>query len=231
MRARVPVLIASTAAVLLTIASPVPAGATQEHRSTARASSSWVLLAADRITAVVLDVLEATGAPAEPAPEPPPPPPPPPVSDPGTWIWPGNGPITSSFGPRWGRAHTGIDIDAPTGSAVIAPQRGTVTLAGWKNGYGLTVIVDHGEGITSLNAHLSSVGVAVGQVVEQGRYLGAVGATGNVTAANLHYEVHVGGAPRNPATWLQGPKSVPPPPPPPPTPPPPAQLRPNKAVA
>lgn len=213
MRARVPVptiLVVAATVVAGLFLSPAPAGAAQDTRSTAvTSSSSWVVLAADRVSSVVLDALDQAVEAAAKAAEPPPPPPPPPVSDPATWIWPGDGPITSPFGPRWGRAHTGVDIDAPTGSAVIAPQAGTVTLAGWKNGYGLTVIIDHGEGISTLNGHLSSVGVATGQVVPQGQYLGAVGATGNVTAAHLHYEVHVGGAPQNPMTWLQGPKQLP----------------------
>jgi murein DD-endopeptidase MepM/ murein hydrolase activator NlpD len=131
-----------------------------------------------------------------------PPPPVPVVAAPTPFIWPAKGPITSPFGRRWGRAHTGIDIDAPTGSAIIAAQAGTVTLAGWKNGYGNTVIVDHGHGISTLYAHQSRLGVRTGQHVDQGQYLGNVGATGNVTAAHLHYEVLVGGVPRNPMPWL-----------------------------
>jgi murein DD-endopeptidase MepM/ murein hydrolase activator NlpD len=200
------------AAVLLGIAlTAAPAGA-QEARSTATpAHPSWVAVAADRVSAVVLEVLDealdvALTADLVAAPEPPPPPP---VTDPASWIWPADGPITSHFGQRWGRPHQGADIDGATGSAVIAPQAGTVTLAGWKNGYGQTVIIDHGHGITTLHAHLQHVAVAVGQVVPQGHYLGPVGATGNVTAAHLHYEVHVDGVPRNPVPWLQGPKAVP----------------------
>lgn len=133
---------------------------------------------------------------------PPLPPPPPPVDDPGTFLFPAQGPITSNYGRRWGRAHTGVDIDAPTGSAVVAAQAGSVVHAGWKNGYGNTVIVDHGNGIRTLYAHLSRVGVGVGARVERGQFVGSVGATGNVTAAHLHYEVLVGGAPRNPGPWL-----------------------------
>lgn len=133
----------------------------------------------------------------------PPPPPPPAVTDPTTWLWPANGPITSYFGKRWGRMHMGVDIDAPYGGAVIAAQAGTVRLAGWgQSGYGLAVHIDHGDGLVSTYSHLSQVGVSAGQVVERGAYIGAVGATGSVTAAHLHYEVHYGGVPRNPTTWL-----------------------------
>jgi murein DD-endopeptidase MepM/ murein hydrolase activator NlpD len=125
------------------------------------------------------------------------------VADRASWIWPGNGPITSPFGRRWGRMHQGVDIDAGYGSAVIAAQRGTVTAAGWgQTGYGLVVQIDHGNGISTLYAHLSAVHVSVGQVLRQGADIGAVGATGSVTAAHLHYEVHVAGVPVNPMPWL-----------------------------
>jgi murein DD-endopeptidase MepM/ murein hydrolase activator NlpD len=136
----------------------------------------------------------------------PPPPPPPPASDvgdPATWTWPGDGPITSYFGERWGRMHEGVDIDAAHGSPARAGQRGTVTQAGWgMSGYGLVVHIDHGNGIVSTFSHLSQVTVSVGQAVTQGQQVGNVGATGSVTAAHLHYEVHIGGVARNPAQWL-----------------------------
>ena len=132
----------------------------------------------------------------------PPPPLPPLAKTPETFAFPADGPITSPYGRRWGRAHQGVDIDAPTGSAIVAAQGGTVTLAGWKNGYGKTVIIDHGNGVSTLYAHQSSLGVQVGEQVERGQFLGTVGATGQVTAAHLHYEVHVDGVPRNPGPWL-----------------------------
>ncbi|HYD10004.1 MAG TPA: M23 family metallopeptidase [Acidimicrobiales bacterium] len=134
---------------------------------------------------------------------PPPPPPPPSVDDPGTWLWPGNGPVTSPFGRRWGRMHEGVDIDAAYGSTVVAAHRGTVILAGWgQSGYGKTVEIDHGNGLVTRYAHLSSISVASGQVIERGTPIGAVGASGSVTAAHLHYEVREHGVPRNPANWL-----------------------------
>jgi murein DD-endopeptidase MepM/ murein hydrolase activator NlpD len=134
-----------------------------------------------------------------------PPPPPSDISNPLTWVWPADGPITSPFGHRWGRRHDGVDIDAAYGSAVVAPQRGTVTHAGpGLSGYGLVVEIDHGNGLSTLFAHLSKVTATVGQVVAQGDQVGAVGATGQVTATHLHYEVHVNGVPVNPMPWLQG---------------------------
>ncbi|MEA3054714.1 MAG: hypothetical protein QOD30_146, partial [Actinomycetota bacterium] len=133
----------------------------------------------------------------------PPPPPPSNLDDKATWIWPGDGPVTSPYGRRWGRMHAGVDIDAAYGSAVVAAQRGTVFSAGWgQTGYGQVVQIDHGNGVTTLYAHLSTVEVAVGQVIAQGTRIGAVGKTGSVTAAHLHYEVHIGGAPTNPMPWL-----------------------------
>jgi murein DD-endopeptidase MepM/ murein hydrolase activator NlpD len=77
-----------------------------------------------------------------------------------------------------------------------------VTLAGWKNGYGNTVIIDHGHGISTLYGHQSKLVVRTGQHVDQGQQIGNVGATGHVTAAHLHYEVLLGGVPRNPMPWL-----------------------------
>ena len=147
--------------------------------------------------------VEKVPAPALRAQAPPPPPPPSNVADPATWIWPADGPVTSYFGPRWGRMHEGVDIDAAHGAPAVAGQRGTVILAGWgMSGYGLVVHIDHGNGIVSSFNHLSKVAVSVGQVVSQGQQVGNVGATGSVTAAHLHYEIRIGGAPRNPVAWL-----------------------------
>ena len=209
MRAR-PTLIPLIAAVVLSLAPALPAQA-KSSPSAASGRSGWfanVTVGLDqrvesvaRLQVARSERLAAVAQALTTAP-PPLPPPPPPVSEPSSFIWPAKGPITSQFGSRWGRAHTGVDIDGATGSAVVAAQSGTVKHAGWKNGYGQTVIIDHGRGISTLYAHLSSVSVRVGQAVPQGQYLGPVGATGNVTAAHLHYEVHVGGAPRNPASWL-----------------------------
>lgn len=142
-------------------------------------------------------------APAVRATPPPTTPPPSNIDDPATWAWPANGPITSGFGRRWGRMHEGVDIDAPYGSPVVASQRGTVIAAGWgQSGYGRVVHIDHGNGVVSTYNHLSAVNVSVGQVVAQNQNVGALGASGSVTAAHLHYEIRIGGAARNPMPWL-----------------------------
>src|SRR3954470_22449402 len=105
-----------------------------------------------------VDVVAFAAAEAKAAETPPPPPPPSDILDVKTWIFPGNGPITSPFGARWGRRHEGVDIDAGYGTSVIAPQRGTVIAAGpGQRGYGLVVQIDHGNGIVTLFAHLSKV--------------------------------------------------------------------------
>lgn len=157
----------------------------------------------------VVDVVAFAAAKAAAVAATPPPPPPSAIADPLTWIWPGNGPITSPFGSRWGRRHEGVDIDAGYGTRVVAPQRGVVIAAGpGQSGYGLVVQIAHGDGVTTLYAHLAKVLARVGQPVAQGDVVGLVGASGAVTAAHLHYEVHVGGVPRNPMPWLRGAHSL-----------------------
>lgn len=131
-----------------------------------------------------------------------PPPTPPAEEDPATFAVPAPGPISSPFGPRWGRRHTGVDFDSPAGVPVLAAQGGVIRHAGWKNGYGNTVVVDHGDGMATLYAHQERLDVAAGERVERGQPLGTVGATGNVTGVNLHFEVLVGGVPRDPSAWL-----------------------------
>jgi len=118
------------------------------------------------------------------------------------FIWPLNGPITSGYGPRWGRMHTGIDIDGYTGQPIVASKAGNVILASSYSGYGNTVIVDHGGGVATLYAHMSSFGVSAGQSVSQGQVVGNVGCTGSCTGDHLHFEVRINGSPTNPLTYL-----------------------------
>jgi murein DD-endopeptidase MepM/ murein hydrolase activator NlpD len=118
------------------------------------------------------------------------------------FIWPLNGGITSGYGPRWGRMHTGIDVDGYTGQPVVASKEGRVILASGYSGYGNTVIVDHGGGIATLYAHLSAFDVAAGSSVAQGQIVGKVGCTGSCTGDHLHFEVRVNGGPVNPLSYL-----------------------------
>lgn len=123
-------------------------------------------------------------------------------------VLPARGVVTSGFGHREHpvtgrqRLHAGIDIGAPTGRAVVAAAAGIVAFAGEVSGYGQTVIVDHGGGVTTLYAHQSAIDVAVGASVAAGQRLGRVGSTGLSTGPHLHFEVRVDGAPVNPAGWL-----------------------------
>jgi len=116
--------------------------------------------------------------------------------------WPVSGPIVSGFGMRWGRMHTGVDIAAKYGTAVVAAGSGTVIRAGWYGGYGRTVDIDHGDGVVTRYAHLSKIGVGLGETVRRGQYIGRVGSSGHTTGPHLHFEVIVNGSPRNPLRYL-----------------------------
>ncbi|MEA2433099.1 MAG: hypothetical protein QOG54_556 [Actinomycetota bacterium] len=120
------------------------------------------------------------------------------------FMWPLVGPITSPFGPRDGRMHTGIDIDGELGDPVVAAGEGTVLLAGPYFDYGNAVIIDHGDGLTTLYGHLSQTAVVAGEIVARGDLIGLVGCTGNCTGDHLHFEVRVDGTPVNPIPYLPG---------------------------
>jgi murein DD-endopeptidase MepM/ murein hydrolase activator NlpD len=125
-------------------------------------------------------------------------------------IWPVDGVLMSSYGERAdpfsgeGAYHTGVDISAPLGTRVHATADGIVVFADRFGGYGRLVIIDHGNGYETYYAHLSRVDVIDGQEIRQGALVGAVGATGRVTAPHLHYEVRVHKAPVNPYRYLAG---------------------------
>jgi murein DD-endopeptidase MepM/ murein hydrolase activator NlpD len=123
-------------------------------------------------------------------------------------LWPVDGLLMGPFGQRndpfsgEGEFHKGVDISAPQGTSVRASADGVVTFSEWSGGYGRLVIVDHGGGIQTFYAHLSHSFVHPGQEIRRGEWVGAVGATGRVTAPHLHYEVRLGGAPVNPYRYL-----------------------------
>lgn len=129
----------------------------------------------------------------------------------GRFIWPANGSISGKGGqygmrvhPITGvyKLHDGIDIGAAAGTPVWAADGGTVIHAGWLGGYGTTVIIDHGGGITTLYAHLSSYSVSRGSSVSQGQVIGRVGSTGWSTGPHLHFGVYINGNPTNPMGYL-----------------------------
>lgn len=120
----------------------------------------------------------------------------------GSLAWPVRGEVTSRFGPRWGSQHNGIDVAANTGTTVASSGSGTVVAAGTQGGFGQRVIIDHGGGLTTLYAHLSSINVSRGQSVGPGTAIGAVGCTGRCTGPHLHFETRVNGIAYDPFTYL-----------------------------
>jgi murein DD-endopeptidase MepM/ murein hydrolase activator NlpD len=120
------------------------------------------------------------------------------------FAWPLCAPVTSEYGPRWGRMHRGIDQGASTGTPIGASKAGTVIFAGWQGGYGNLVLVDHHDGVVTAYAHMSRIGVSNGTSVSQGQSLGAVGSTGNSTGPHLHFETRVNGSAVNPRQYLSG---------------------------
>jgi murein DD-endopeptidase MepM/ murein hydrolase activator NlpD len=117
------------------------------------------------------------------------------------FVWPVSGSVVSPFGWRWGRMHEGIDIAAGYGAPVVAAASGSVISAGWMGGYGNLVIVDHGGGIATAYAHLSSFAVG-GGTVSQGQTVGYVGCTGHCYGPHLHFEVRVNGSAVDPLGYL-----------------------------
>jgi murein DD-endopeptidase MepM/ murein hydrolase activator NlpD len=113
-----------------------------------------------------------------------------------------SGTLTSTFGPRWGRMHEGIDIAGASGTPIGAAAGGTVIVAGPSGGYGNLVVVDHGGGLSTAYAHMSSISVSVGQSVGRGATVGGMGTTGNSTGVHLHFEVRAGGVAQNPFNYL-----------------------------
>jgi peptidoglycan DL-endopeptidase CwlO len=118
------------------------------------------------------------------------------------FIWPLNGGVTSPFGERWGRLHAGIDINGYTGQPIAAAKSGVpIYMGSGMSGYGNVVILDHGAGLATLYAHMSSFAETSGSV-EQGDIIGYVGCTGSCYGDHLHFEVHLGGNPVDPMSYL-----------------------------
>ncbi len=127
----------------------------------------------------------------------------------GKIIWPiDNGQVSSPFGmrihPIFGvnRMHTGVDIDAPSGTPIRAVTTGIVVYSGWLSGYGNVVILQHAEGFSSLYAHMRTIYVKEDQSVSLGTVIGEVGTTGWSTEPHLHFEIRLNGEPINPMKYL-----------------------------
>lgn len=117
--------------------------------------------------------------------------------------WPAKGRITSPFGARWGKMHEGIDIGLPIGSSVTAAAGGKVVTAGYMNGYGLVVYIEHADGYRTVYGHNSKLLVSVGDEVRQGQMIALSGNTGRSTGPHLHFEVQKNGQPIDPMKFLQ----------------------------
>ena len=123
-------------------------------------------------------------------------------------LWPVDGRLMSPFGGRTdpfsgeGAMHTGVDLSAVMGTPVRAAADGIVLHAEWFGSYGKVVVIDHGNGVQTLYAHLSRFEVVPGQEIRRGDTLGRSGATGRATSPHLHYEVRMRGTPVNPYPFL-----------------------------
>lgn len=126
----------------------------------------------------------------------------------GQMMVPAEGPVTSVFGWRvhpilgTSRLHNGVDFGAEYGSLIRAADNGVVISAEWTGGYGNAVIIDHGNGLTTLYGHASELYITAGQSVQKGQPIAAVGSTGLSTGPHLHFEVRRSGEPIDPVPFL-----------------------------
>ena len=124
-----------------------------------------------------------------------------------TFSAPLTGPITSLFGWRTlsvngNHVHYGVDVAAHAGTVVLAARDGIVAKASWGGSYGNVIYLDHGDGSQTRYAHLSAIGVTVGQAVRQGDPIGKVGRTGAATGPHLHFELRFDGRAVDPLAYV-----------------------------
>lgn len=125
-----------------------------------------------------------------------------------TFLRPGYGIVTDPYGPRINPVtgesgfHTGVDLGDPYGAPVAASKSGVVAYSGWINGYGNTIIIDHGGGVQTLYGHNSELAVSVGQTVARGQTVAYVGSTGMSTGPHIHWEIRINGQHTNPMGYV-----------------------------
>jgi murein DD-endopeptidase MepM/ murein hydrolase activator NlpD len=127
------------------------------------------------------------------------------ISASGGAVAPTTGRVTSCYGSRWGTLHAGVDIAAPIGTPIYAPEGGVVVSAGPASGFGLAVALQHPDGTITLYGHVNQFFVSAGQAVTAGQQIAEVGNRGQSTGPHLHFEVHTGGLyvnRVNPVPWL-----------------------------
>lgn len=115
--------------------------------------------------------------------------------------------LTSGFGWRWGKQHSGIDLAAPTGTPLVSMSKGKVTKAGWADALGYKVEILYWDGTVSWYGHMSRIDVAAGQEVMPGQQVGLVGNTGHSFGSHLHFEIQTSptaDTPIDPVPWLRG---------------------------
>ncbi|HUP01845.1 MAG TPA: M23 family metallopeptidase [Gemmatimonadota bacterium] len=124
-------------------------------------------------------------------------------------IWPASGFLSSTFSHHRRhpifhdvRPHYGIDISSRRGNPIVATAAGRILKAGWENGHGNYVVIDHGHGVTTAYSHASRVVVRSGEGVQRGDVIALVGSTGFSVAPHVHYEVHENGRPVNPLKYI-----------------------------
>jgi murein DD-endopeptidase MepM/ murein hydrolase activator NlpD len=124
-------------------------------------------------------------------------------------LWPVEGQVTGSFGERIdpfngeGAFHSGVDIGSSFGHPIVAPADGVVTMTDTMGGYGKTIMISHGNGISTRYGHLSGFAVTTGQHVQRGEVIGYVGESGRSTGPHLHYEVRINDTLVNPYKYLR----------------------------
>ncbi|MFU0824493.1 MAG: Murein hydrolase activator NlpD [Clostridium sp.] len=118
------------------------------------------------------------------------------------FLTPCEGTVTSKFGMRWGKMHKGIDIANVEGSPIHAALDGKVSYAGWMEGYGNVIKIQHNNGVETTYAHCKLIRVKSGEQVKRGQLIGDMGSTGRSTGPHIHFEIRINGVPQNPSNYI-----------------------------